>query len=217
MSFVPTTKTGTNVASIVKRQFGDEAGVQITDSDILDWINDAQRKICNKNKVIKAKATSDVIGGQSDYSLPSLDINQIDGIAINGKFLRATEFPTAESSIIPADPQKTVSGTPEYWYEYAGVITLWPVPDSTISGGLSVYYTKNPTPLASLSDLLALPDKYFSQITELVLASAYELDENFQAAAYKATQARDGLDEINAEESVSQYMTYPTITVYEDC
>ena len=39
MSYLTSTYTGTDVSSYVKRQFGDESGVQITDEDIVHWIN----------------------------------------------------------------------------------------------------------------------------------------------------------------------------------
>lgn len=216
MSFTPITKTGSDVARVVKRQFGDEAGVQITNSDILDWINEAQRRIANKNKVIKARAVTNVIKGQSEYELPSMDINQITGISINGKFLRAIEFPSAVETVIAADPGKGTSGEPECWYEYGGKITLWPVPDEDLPDSLRVYYVKNPSEVHSLTDTLSLPDKYFDKVVDLVLASAYELDENFAAASYKEAQVRDDLDEINTEEYTSSHMTYPTITTYEE-
>ena len=44
MSFTAT-KTVSDIATDVKRTFGDEAGVQVNDTDIARWINSAQIEI----------------------------------------------------------------------------------------------------------------------------------------------------------------------------
>ena len=48
------TKTVQDVLLSVKRQFGDESGVQVTDSDIVRWVDDAQREISMNNPEINA-------------------------------------------------------------------------------------------------------------------------------------------------------------------
>lgn len=216
MSFTPVTKTVADIAATVKRQFGDESGAQVTNEDIIRWVDEAQRAICNKNKILKARATADLIEGQHTYALPEANIAQIESIRTENGFLRSMEFPTAENTVLQADPRQNASGTPTHWYEWAGQITLWPTPSATVEDGISLYYTKNPSPVSALSDPLSLPDKYYERIIELVLAKAYELDENFEAAAFKKGEAAAGLDEMNNEERASSHMTYQTITFYED-
>ena len=39
-----------DVANRVKRTFGDESGVQVTDDDIIRWVNDAQLEISRQNE-----------------------------------------------------------------------------------------------------------------------------------------------------------------------
>ncbi len=74
MGYYPSTYTGTDVATDIKRIFGDEAGVQITDSDIIRWIDVGQLEILKNTQILKATSTSDLIAGQVVYSLASLKI-----------------------------------------------------------------------------------------------------------------------------------------------
>jgi hypothetical protein len=59
----------TDIAVRVKRTFGDEAGVQIVDDDIIRWINEAQEEITNDNQgLLEATGVANIIQGQQDYS-----------------------------------------------------------------------------------------------------------------------------------------------------
>lgn len=46
------------IATRVKRQFGDEAGAQIEDADILRWVNDAMIDIARTNNLLQISATT---------------------------------------------------------------------------------------------------------------------------------------------------------------
>ena len=70
MSYLNPTRTVPEVITAVERQFGDEAGVQLIESDIIRWINDAQDVIVAKNKVLKAKSTSPSVANQAAYTFP---------------------------------------------------------------------------------------------------------------------------------------------------
>ncbi len=213
MSLNPITKTAGDIATYVKRQFGDESGVQITDADIFRWINAAQLEIVSRVAPIKAKATNDIVAGQSDYSLATLNIHQIESIHYNK--LRLTNMPFAEAERLIISPEQT-SDTPSIWYEWAGVVTLWPTPSSSIVGGLTIYYTGTAVTVTVSTDPLSLPDKYFEAIVAWILSKAFELDEEFDASNNQRTFFNDRLSEQNGEESESAHMTYPTITFVED-
>lgn len=214
MSFTPITYRGTDVASHVKAQFGDEAGAQITNAEIIRWINQAQDEICNVNRVIKAKGTTDIIAGQKDYDVSGLNVRQIESISIDGTFLKGLDFPTAKETIL-ADPDSGHTSKPLYWYEWGGVVSLHPTPDKTAPDGITLYFTKNPTRVSNLSDYLGVPDKYYNNLLDLVLAKAYELDENWDASQMKQGSARRSLEEIGQEDLTTQHSTYSTITVLD--
>ena len=205
------TKTALDVATYVKRQFGDESGIQVTDADIFRWINSGQLYIVQKNKTIKAKATANIVAAQRDYTLPSQNILQLESLHYDGKFLPSLSL--AEFQAQGADINEP--GTPTMWYEWAGTISLWPVPEDSITDGLTIFYTKLPTAVSATSDLLSIPDQYFEAILSWVLSKAYELDEDYEASNNQRALFSQFLDETNEEERTAQHMTYPVITIVE--
>jgi len=210
----PITKTANDIANYVKRQFGDESGAQITDSDIYRWIDAAQLQIVAKSAPIKAKSVTDIVANQQTYDLSALAIHQIESIHYNGGFLPSRSFAEAERYIFDSGTAET--GTAQFWYEWAGQISLYPVPDTALVGGLEIFYTKMPTPIANGTTPLSLPDKYFEAIVSWIMAKAYELDEEFDQASNQRQFFDATVNDQNFEERTQQNMTYPVITFLED-
>lgn len=215
MGYGPPTKTIGNVMSAVKRQFGDESGVQIEDTDFLTWINDAQTTINNRNRVLKTSATTPGVVGQASYSFPSDEIYILESVHFDGARVPNTSFAQAEESIIGLDDAAT--GTPNIWFEWEGQIRFWPAPDRT--DNITIYYTRKPTTLTTVvpdTQLLDLPDKYFPDIVRYCLQQAYEMDEDWTASQAKKDQFDQSVGDLGEQERVGQFMTYETVTVYAD-
>lgn len=213
MSYTAPTRTVGEIFQAVKRQFGDESGVQLADSDIIGWINDAQTVIVTKNKILKAKSTAPSIVGQKTYSFPALPIYQIESLHYKGHRVINVPFAEAENRIFGRDPDNVQTGVPEIWYEWAGEFTFWPTPDTVES--IDIYYTAKPTPVANSDDFMSVPDKYYQDIVRYVLQQAYEMDEDWQASQTKSDQFTASINEMGEEERTAQNMTYDTITVYD--
>lgn len=213
MSVLQATRTVAEVMTAVKRQFGDESGVQLEDTDIIRWVNDAQEVIVAKTKVLKAKSSVTATPGTGSYTFPSDNIHQVESIHYNGYRVPNMSFPEAEEYIFSADPQKTAEGSPVLWYEWAGTFTFWPIPDDEKT--IDLYFTKRPARVTSSSDTLSVPDKFYQDVVRYVLQNAYEMDEDLANAQAKSQQFDQSLGEISEEDRVSQNMTYTTITVYD--
>lgn len=210
-----TSKTVQDVASTVKRQFGDESGVQVTDSDIYRWVNDGQKEIVTKNKVIKGKATIVAVPGQSDYTLPEANIAAIESIHWAGIPIVGVAYPEVEKYILGHPTLfEGGTGTPAMWYEWAGTVTFWPTPAA--ADQITLLYTRMPDHVSSLTDLLSVPDKYFNMLLKFVLAQAYEMDEDWEASNFKTQQFTDDLNTTADDERSTQNMTYPVINVTVD-
>lgn len=213
MTLNAATRTVADVLTAVKRQFGDEAGVQLSDADIIRWINDAQDVIVSKNKVLKAKSTTAAVNGQASYTFPSDNIHQVESLHFNGYRVPNMAFPEAEEHIFAADPLNVALGDPVLWYEWGGTFTFWPTPNST--SAIDIYFTRRPTPVVNSASVLSLPDKYYQDVVRYVMQQAYEMDEDFQNSAAKMQQFEAGLNEKSEEERTAQNMTYETITTYD--
>lgn len=213
--FAPPTKTVNDVFRQVKRKFGDESGVQLEDTDLLMWVNDATRVIATENKVIRVRATTPIVAGQSEYLLSALaqPVYQIDSLLIDGARVPNMATAQAEDFITENDPESTEQGFPRFWYEWAGVITFWPKPN--VAGTLTVRYVAYPAAVTLTTDTLPVPDSYFQDVVNYVLKSAYEMDENEGMMRVKAEEFQTSLDKRGEEQRVAQHMTYEVITVYD--
>jgi len=204
---------GVDVSIRVKSQFGDLSGAQVSDEAILRWINDAQREIVNSNFLLRDTKYTDIITGQHDYPYPDDKVLAIEAVYIDGMPIQAVSIQQAREFALSRDPNFARStDTAAVWYERAGVITIYPKPAKDIPNGLKIEYLKNPVPLALMTDTLTVPDRYFNELVNYVLAQAMEMDENFAAATYKLSQFRDGLNRLAYKDNMNQTDLYFTIT-----
>lgn len=208
------TKTGTDVATDVKRIFGDEALVELQSADLLRWTNAAQREIATSNTVLKGTATHDLVKEQSLYTVPlNSPIQSVVGIHVDGIPLRGVSFQSAQESILRDDPELAASGDPKIWYEWDGDLYIYPAPAEDKANGLTLFYNAYPANLTVLTEALSVPDRFYNQIVDYVLAQAYRLDENWQATAYQDARFRDSMNRHLAKEDVTDVQFYPTKVV----
>jgi hypothetical protein len=120
-------------------------------------------------------------------------------------------FLAAQEYIIRQD-SGTKQGTPTFWYEYAGTINLWPVPDTAITGGLKIFYSSAPTLITTVGQSLSIPDAYFNAIVQHCMTQASAMDENFQAAQAYSQQFETSIQKL-ANRTQSESNQYPTITL----
>lgn len=210
MPLRPSTKSFGQLSQDIKRVFGDESGVQLDTTDILRWANAAQMEIVSNNKALKAKATLPAVIGQSTYSFPAVKIQQIEALHYDNVRLENVPFAEAERYIISNDPSQTEQGTPSFWYEWDGELTVWPKPDSTKT--LTLYYTAYPDELTGdVSQLLSVPDKFYNAVVDFILAKCYEMDEDMNASQLAESRFRAALENQMEDERQAQHMTYPVI------
>lgn len=197
----------------VTRQFGDEAEIQIDSSDIIRWINAGQREIISNNTTINAAvAVADVSVGKSAYPLESdiafKGIQNISSVLVNGTPLQGMTFQEALVYLKNGDTVRT--GRPTLWYQQAGLLNIWPSPSEDTTGGLQIYFTKAPDVITASGDAIGVPDNFYNALVQYVMQQAYELDENFQAAAAKQQQFDKSVNSQHNQTDV-QTAFFPTI------
>ena len=215
MTYYSPTKTAQDVHDYVTRVFGDESGVQLTNADVIRWINDAQLSISDTNHVLPAKATMNVVAGTATYDLSAITprIDEIASLLLDGRRVGNIPVAQAEESISLADPEGTETGAPQFWYTWAGEVTFWPVPGQNYT--MTIRYLAVPNEISSLEDTLSLPDDCFTDIVNYVLVKAYEMDENTELMAAKAQELAQSLAERGEKERSAQTMTYEKGITYE--
>lgn len=211
-AYSPSSRLVSEVMLSVRRQFGDDAGVQVEDADLIRWINDAQDEVANRNRFLKAISTVAAEPGIASYRWPTENILQVESVHYDGKQIPNLPFATAEIRI---GDSPTLEGCPRLWYEWAGQFTFWPVPNE--SKEIKLYLTLRPAKVTSGTDVLSVPDKYFTDIVRYVLMQAYEMDEDWQAVQAKQQQFDASITGLGEEERTAQNMTYEVINIVEDC
>jgi hypothetical protein len=206
------TRTALDVITRVKTQFGDTSGAQLNDATIIRWINDGQQEIVNNNAILKAVKTTDVVAGTAEYTFPTDKVQYIEALYVDGRPIRNLSPQGAREYIISSDPHAVaVADVPEVWYERAGVITLYPVPQKNFTNGLKLEYVQMPTAVTTSANTLSIPDRYLNELVNYCLVQAHEMDENYAAAQMKSSQFRQGLDRLNLKENISQSDLYPQV------
>lgn len=205
-----------DIVNRVTRTFGDEASVQITTDDIIRWVNDAQLEICiNNEQLLQTSAVTDIVAGQKEYSLPA-NVAALRSLTYKGfriKHMSFAEFNeyldgySAAQGVSPYGP-----GIPEVFMVWENKITLFPAPNTSIVGGMKIYYSKQPDSVGTLADPLSVPLAYHVSVADYCLARAYELDEDLEKAAFSKGRFDQTNQQLNDKQQWEAREYYPRIT-----
>jgi hypothetical protein len=136
--------TTAQLVTLVRSRLGEDtaASSQVTDAQIVDFLNASQMELCSSGNILTACATLDLTSGVQDYEVPS-DFHKIHAIYLyrtTGTLARTRLRPIG---ILQRDPTKA-AGDPLAYY-------LWGANDSV--SGLHVYYVGlDPIPNYTTSD-----------------------------------------------------------------
>lgn len=212
------TKSSADVINDVQRAFGDESGFQITTSDIIRWINNAQLEIAMRNpEILPAVAVANSTQGQTDYPLLANvpNVMTLQSVHYRSRPVKNLPFQEAELYLMKGDNVQNPTGQPIFWYERAGIVTFYPGTPDTGTGYVKFFYQKKPDTITGASQTLGLPDLYYNAIVDFCLEQAYLLDENAQLASVAGTKFDQAVMRLqNRTNAQSDY--YPFITDVDD-
>lgn len=204
-----------NVDDVVKRvqhKFGDEAGTQVTQNDIIRYINDGQKELAYKNEILQAIGNMNIVGGDNTYPIPS-DLLTLRTLYYDDSrlmYLKKTDY---DEYINRDDPKSVSQGIPVIYTRWANEFYLYPVPAQDLPSGLKLEYTQRPADVSDLTDELSLPLEYHSVLVDYCMQQAYETDENFDGVAMKAQQIDKSMDDLASLQTFPVREYFPTITV----
>lgn len=211
-----------DIYSRVKRQFGDESGVQVTDTDILRWINSGQREIVAQNEgLLEKTALTSTVANQQEYTLPT-DLLILKFISLKYssqlsyfklKGLKTTDF---NEYIDGWAGTSFGAGTPVVYTIFSGKIVLFPTPDATVADALKIYYNRIPVDVTGSSDTPDLPTLYHEVLVKYCLQQAYEMDEDWDASQIKGSALDADIALLRGREEWKQQEFFPTITILSE-
>lgn len=202
------------IATRVKRTFGDENGAQISSADIYRWINDAMRDIAINNNVLQVSATLATTANTPSLSIPAgiLKMHSVRwlGIPLQGLSVQEADELIAGPGYSAA--QGYPVGTPTHYWLFAGKINLYPAPVADGTTDLVLYYTKVPTEVAADGDTPELPVQYHNRLVEYCVAMAQEIDGNLEAYQMKMSQFSSNVNDLKSVDDWRTQEFYPSIT-----
>jgi hypothetical protein len=214
MGVQPSTKLVQDVLTHVKRQFGDESGTQISDADIVRWINEGQLSIASESRFYKSTATSPSVAGQDTYPFSTAKIVAIDALQYNGVPVDYTSFSSFQENYAKyantMDPNLTM---PAVWYEYAGDLVLFPAPrENNVT--IKIYYSAYPPVVSVVNDPLVIPDTMYDTLLAYCMEQAYKLDDDLSSSQVMREHRKEELADSRGR-NVSE-TSYPSITFTDE-
>jgi len=211
-----------DIKTLVKRQFGDESGVQVTDADILRWINDGQRTMVKQNEgLLETTALSTFTIDVQEYALPA-DLLIFKALALKPQgqttytHIKGLAFSKFNEYIDGWDGDTVNRGCPVVYTLFAGQIRLFPIPDHTATNGIKIYYNRKPTDMVVDGDTIDLPLLYHEAVANYCLQKAFEMDEDYEAAGMKSSEISNDLTTLRGRDDWKEQETYPVITVLQE-
>lgn len=206
----------------VRRTFGDEAAVQVTDADVIRWINDGQIEIIKHNEAaLQKSAFIDLVANQSTYTLPadlmllrSLRYKYSDMVSYSKITYQSMQ--QFDESVDGWDGTLYNASHPEYFTMYEGKAILFPTPDQSNLSGIKVLYNQKPTDVVLTSDTLALPVIYHNTIVRYCMWQASLLDEDLDPATMYRADFQDDANRLMNRETTESVASYSTITVRDE-
>lgn len=206
----------------VKRQFGDEAAVQISDDDITRWANDGQRDIVTKNEDIKQHVTTiNIVTGVQSYLIPAVFMlvqsitckmdADLSYIKLEGRSLQQYDI-----FVDGWDGNQYGLGFPSIYTIFADEVKLFPIPQFDATAGLKFYGSKYPVDLTIDADEIDLPKEYHNAVVDYCLSKAHELDENWDGSAAKMAQVEQNVRLNRNRQDWKNTDFYPMITIAND-
>ncbi len=201
--------TNQNIFDFVRARTNTNTGT-LPNATLFLFVNERNRQFCAalqgvREDFLGERSTTDLIGSQQEYQLPDdcmrlkklectydgtnwraikfFDINQRPTFGISG---------TSGNEVLPTD-STTISNNFSVDFPFADVLEnslfLYPIPDTTQTGGLKLYYFKRPQDMTLTSQSADLPKEYHSYLVESCTLDAEVMKGKLSASVSLEKQA----------------------------
>lgn len=201
------------IATRVKRLFGDESGVQIDDTDIIRWVNDGQLDIVRKTHCVTRNVAVNSTAGINSYPIPG-DFLFFKEAKYGGRLLSSisaedfnARFPNRELSL--------ARGVSEYFTVRGTNYLLFPYPNTT-GVAISLYYVARPAVMAAVTETPEIPIAFHEALVKFTLMRANELNEDWVASQKFQKDYAEDVIMTRSDTQWSDAGGYPVVRDYEE-
>lgn len=211
------TLTVQDVIDRVQRTFGDESSAQVTQADILRWINDAQREAVMQNEGLHPTVGYiSTVAGTKEYTLPT-DLFVLTHVYVRDS-VSNSYYPMAYKSLKEFEDAaggwdgSTLQSYPLIFSQQAeNMVVIYPAPAASVANGLKLIYSRYATDVTGTGSTIDLPPYLHTYVVNFCLMQAYEMDEDWESATQKGQQIQGDLDFNNNRRAWFGRETYPII------
>jgi hypothetical protein len=193
-----------DIITRVTRSVGDTDKLQVTDQDVMRWINDGMREAAIQNNLLQVKGTINTIAGTAAYAFPT-DVLKLHSLLYDGNSLDLQTLQDVNDSYTTAT---ATQGVPQVAWIWAGQINLYPVPNAVKV--MTVYYIRNPVEVSTTSAAPELHESYHKRLVDYCLAQVAEMDDDMARYQIKMDEFRTGVasnkDEMQWEENLYPFV-----------
>lgn len=196
----------------VRRTVGDITVYQATDTAILSWIVDGIRECAIANTLLQKTATSNLVVGTNEYSLPTdilkLHSVWVDSVKIRMLTLQEWEELNAGDLAVTND---TSSGQPYQAYIWTNKLFLWPKPDTVYQLKVNYIYdpVENEASITTATELSSIiPISYQPRIVSYCLAQVALQDDDIAKYQLHMQEFTTGVQNL-MEQSKQEEDLYP--------
>ena len=159
----------------VQSRFGDKYNDLLTDQDLIDFLNEAQRTVVRETQCLYATASS----AANTFPVTIADLMLLDKLTYDSYVL---EFAT--DAAIDAWYNLPQTGVPIVYYLKGNKVHLWPTPLASDIKTVAVSYVPQPTQYTtgtSTATVLQVPIPFHDDLVTFGVARAYEFQQNYRA------------------------------------
>lgn len=188
----------------VGRSFGDTDQTVILNTDIFDWINEAQLKICQKTECLTSTVTYEASTFPHVYPVDFIRTIRLlyGNVALDEIQIKDLDSKGIDLSI--------ANQLPVFYYYSDSKFNLYPLQPSADTTDVLLGYIRTAAKVTLLGDTPEIPVIYHDELVKYALAKAHERNENGQGFATKMAEFTEGLHE-NMDDSFSKTNSYPVI------
>jgi hypothetical protein len=195
------TLTGTNLLSRIRDTLQDTTSVRWTESELLNYINDAQREIVNFRPESSATTATITLVAGTKQSLPAAGLRLIKVVrnmsaASDGTGKRSIRIVNVDilNTQEPDWHDPAVSGdaahgaiVKHYIFDEDDPRNFYVYPGVSGNSYVEIVYSAAPTDLSAASDIISVDDIYANAIIDFVLYRAYMKDAEYAGNSQRAS------------------------------
>ena len=166
----------------------DESNVRWTRTELLKWLNDAQREIVLQRPDSLAVNDAVTLVAGTKQSIPATAIQLLDVVRnVNGRAIRLVDRKIMDAQQPDWHTQTQSSTIKHFMFDLRDPKHFYVYPPAVVGTQVEAVYSTDPTDCASESSAIALNDIYANAMVDYVLYRSYLKDADYAGNAQRAS------------------------------